>query len=398
MSPRHLTPTTTLLVAALLLTDCSRDVDSPVVSATDPTTTRAATNTRAPTTAAPATALPATTISEPSITAGAADAEDHSAPHTVSSFQIPEISIEPLELSPEVLDLLDGMLISVHIDAVWDFGDETKVGAAVGVADGEAWLMKGRWCNWHFTPAHDAFDGSVLFDEDALFLCTPGDERQFRPRDGTPLATARIDDRRLVFLAGRDAMYYLDLDTSEDEPIFEIDGDAERAISASFSADRWVLVMSAGNPDEADLSPRRILILDPTGTAVVHEHNPFPGFGPDSGLRAAALTSDGATLVFTLEDEDDESTSLVFWDLAHGFERARHQIIEPFVPDDDPFDWGREYVKSIDISGDRILLNVAAVDSEHHPTRALLVDFDGHVVDLNEQEEMSVSGAFFLEP
>lgn len=148
--------------------------------------------------------------------------------------------------------------------------------------------------------------------------------------------------------------------------------------------------------DQEQQASRRVAFLDSTGGLIVQENNPFSEFGANSGPRAAAVTSDGRMLVFSAEEEDGSSL-LVLWSMDLGAEAARFPLIGPFVPGDDPYGWGREYVSSIDIWNDRILVNVSAAESEHHPSRALLVGSDGSVVDLTAQSELAISAAAFLE-
>ena len=107
-------------------------------------------------------------------------------------------------------------------------------------------------------------------------------------------------------------------------------------------------------------------------------NNPFPD--PDTEApRAAALGDNGETLIFSAE-HDDGSSTLVYWDLQTGAETNRMFIIEPH-PDDRRSGAG-PWVSSIDISGDQILVNQAASNGEIHPSRAVLLDFDGNVEDL----------------
>ena len=88
---------------------------------------------------------------------------------------------------------------------------------------------------------------------------------------------------------------------------------------------------------------------------------------------------------------------MVSWDLQTGTELSRRRIIDPFVPGDDPYGLGREFVSSLDVSGSRILVNVTVVAMEYLPAGALVVDGQRNVVDLSDHDEITVIGADFLE-
>lgn len=312
-------------------------------------------------------------------------------PFEASRFQSPTVTVEPFLLSPEALELFDGMLLSVPLDIVWEDGGRGWAQRAVRVGDGEASIMLGRYCGWDYEPALDAMDGSVLFDSGygGGGVCTPGE--RYRPVPfWRALATARVEGRRLVLVAEDNGLRHLDLDSLESEPVLEVDFDRERPASASFGAGQWVVVMAESGAGPVD-TRGRIVFVDPDGSIIGHEHNPFPEFGDEVGPRAAAL-ADATTLIVAVEAPDG-STDLVSWDLRTGVELSRLDIIDRFVPGPDPYGFGREFVSSLDVSEGRVLVNVTVVAGEYLPAGALLVDPEGNVVDLSQ----AVIGAHFLE-
>ncbi len=314
-------------------------------------------------------------------------------PH-VAAVEHPEVRHAPIPLSRAAAETLDGLLLSVHADVAFADGSIGRRSSAIRVLHGEAWEMWGAWCAWGYARALDAFDSAVLFRREEVTICTPGESAISVPSIGPALATARIDGRRIALVAGADSLNYLDLDTLEVEPFFELDDSSEFPRSASFSAGRWVIVLAA--PNQTGPQPTRIVFVDPAGEPLLERFNPFPNLDTRPGPNAATVASDGRTLLFSLE-ADDGSSSLVLWDLELGAMIGNYPLTDPFVPGNDPFGWGREYVTSIDVADERILVNVNAVDAEHHPSRVLLVDFEGSVLDLTTLEELRISAAAFLE-
>lgn len=312
-------------------------------------------------------------------------------PFEASRFTSPEITVEPFLLSPEALELFDGLLLSVPLDVVFEDGAPGRAQQAVRVIDGEASIMLGRGCGWDSTPALDAMDGSVLFESDfgGGRFCTPGDPYMPVPF-WRALATARVEDHRLVLVVEDNGLRHLDLDSLETDLVLDVDFDLERPASASFGAGEWVVVMAESGAEPVE-TRGRIVFVDPDGSIISHEHNPFPEFGDGVGPRAAAL-ADATTLIVAVEAPDG-STDLVFWDLQTGVELSRLDIIDRFVPGDDPSGFGREFVSSLDVSDGRVLVNLTVVAFEYLPAGALLVDSRGNIVDLSQ----AVVGADFLE-
>jgi hypothetical protein len=302
----------------------------------------------------------------------------------------------PVDLSPEALELFDRMLLSAYFDLVFEDGARGGATPVVRVADGEAWILKGRACHWDSAPALDAMDGSVLFDSDfgGGAVCMPGERHKPVPF-WQALATARVEGRRLVLVTAENGLHHLDVDTQDFEPVLDVDWDMERPVSASFGAGQWVMVMAESGVEEYG-ARGRIVFVEPNGSLVVHEHNPFPEFGDTVGPRAAALQTDGTTLIAAVEREGG-GTDLVSWDLETGTELSRHHLLDSFVPGDGPIPFGREFVSSLDVSDGRVLVNLTGVGGEYHASGALLVDREGNVVDLSDQAEIDVGGADFLE-
>ncbi len=299
-------------------------------------------------------------------------------PWDSDAFTAPVATAQTIQVHRRILELFDGLIASVDLELHFDDSAAGGTTAALTVTDGHADLLIGRWCNGSSSSALDAFDGAVLFEGDSsLVICAPGQEYRTTQWQ-KPLATARIGPDQLALVADGSGLNYLDLDTLESRPLLELDPQQDGfAISASYGADRWVLVLSTPASDAADGS-RHVVFLDPIGTVLDVPNNPFPA--PDTDApRAAALSDDGNTLVFSSE-ESDGSSWLIWWDLRTGTETQRVFVIEPH-PDDDPdASWPR--VSSIDISGDQMLVNLAASNGETHPSRALLVEPDGNVEDL----------------
>lgn len=306
----------------------------------------------------------------------------------IDLFNAPVVTAHPVELSFDALALFDGLVVSVVVE----FGDGGTI-AALTVAGGDAQLIAGRWCNSWKGPPHDGFDGLVILSGDLgqpNMICTPGEEAT-PLQDYSVLATARIQQRRLALVADSDDLRYLDLDTLQSEPFVELG--VERPGSASYNDDTWVLVLWTVEDDPDSEPRRRIVFVDSAGDVIDVAGNPFPD--PDtSAPRAAALSDDGETLVFSA-GQDDNSSWLVFWDLQKGTEISRVRVIEP-QQGQEPHGLGRMWVSGIDISGARILVNVLQANGELHPAGALLVDFSGHVIDLNDQDELDIQGAAFL--
>lgn len=382
----------TVVALSLLAAGCADDSD---VTATpeppDPSPTTAPvpeTSAEQPTTSA------VTTPPDPSSTVAPAstDPVSRGEPQAAESYQSPEALLVPFDLSPDALDLFDGMLLSAYFDLVFEDGGRGGASPAVRVADGEAWILKGQLCHWDYVRALDAMDGSVLFDEGVL--CAPGERYQVL-RIAKALATARIEGRRIVLGAGENGLRHLDVDTREFEAVLDVDWDVERPAGASFGAGQWVVVMAESGVGEHE-ARGRIVFVDLSGSLVVHEHNPFPEFGDTVGPRGAALEPGGTTLIVAVEGEDG-GTDLVSWDLETGTELSRHHLLDPFVPGDFPYPFGREFVSSLKVDDGRVLVNLTGVDGEYHASGALLVDPEGNVVDLSDQDEIDVAGADFLE-
>lgn len=380
------------LAVVLLMVGCASDGG---VTGTSLPPDPSSTPTSVPgTSAKPPTTSGVTTPPDPSTTVATVgtDPVSPAEPTEASRFQLSTVTVEPFVLSPDALDLFDGLLLSVPVDVVFEGGGRGWATAAVRVVDGEAWIVMGRFCGWEYLPALDAIDGSVLFDSG--IVCTPG-ERYATVPFWRALATARVDDRRLVLVAGEEGLRHLDLDSREFEPVVDVDWEVERPASASFGSGQWVVVMAECCAEELD-ARGRVVFVDPNGSMIVHENNPFPEFGDEVGPRAAVLDPDGTTLIVAVED-GGRAAHLVFWDLETGVELSRQRIIDPVILGDDPRNVAREFVSSIDLSEGRVLVNVTVAAGEYLPARALLVDPEGNVVDLSEQQEITIVGADFLE-
>lgn len=302
-------------------------------------------------------------------------------PWDAEAFVSPIAVSQGVRLSRQALAMFDGLLLLVDAHAL-------------RVADGEAEMIVGRWCNSSYSAALDAFDGSVLFEGDSLVVCTPGEEYRSAPWR-KPLATARIGQDRVALVVGPDGLEYLDIGTLESRTILELDQEEDGVpISASYGDERWVLVLSTPDDDPADPateSLRHIVFVDSAGVAIDMPNNPFPD--PDTNApRAGALSDDGNTLVFSAE-HDDGSSSLIYWDLQAGAETNRLFVIEPQTSDG-PEHFGRQWVSGIDISGDQILVNLSAANGEAHPSGALIINFDGNQEDLADYDAHVHAAAF----
>lgn len=358
-----------------------------------PTTTNT-TTIDVPETGRPTTALAAvdpTTTSVPPTTSDAS-----TLPPRDPARQALQVTTAELNLDEERADLLDGMVLGVHLEFVWEDGAGGSVPVPVRVEEREALIVRGRWCGFAWVPPLDDLAGGTVASggRPGVHRCTPGaDVAEIRLDNAYVADTALINGRPTLALLYPDRVELVDLDTAETRILAPFDPSVESPIAASYGGGRWLISISESSHAP---QPTRYILLDGLGVEQDVAARPRHGFGERHlGHGPAALSPDGSFVVYPRHLESGAS-DLVVWDIENGVRIQRHRVIEKGT------EWGRfgpDYVGALDASTSAILVNVSAHGAEDHPKHVLRLDLDSRVLtelDLG-LDHATLSMASFLE-
>jgi hypothetical protein len=309
------------------------------------------------------------------------------------------VTSEPLPLPEALTTATEGMVLAGYELARGEDGQELWGEPWIGtVIDGSASRIVADacyWDGWYLTPPYPvAADGIFLGNGEGLVVCSPGDEVHILAGRAGILGTAVIGGEEQGLLATQDGLALLGLPELDMTPFAELDLEQAWPIAASYGGGRLLTVLeSTAGPTTGRV--RNTLLLDEAGKQIDLD---LPAFTEedDPHLASAAISSDGSRLWLAVEFSDG-TTDLVSTDLDSGEELTRTRVLDSFVPGDDPYGFGREFVYYMDTSGDRVLLGLATVEAENYLSGVLLVEADRVVHELSAVDGYGVIAASFID-
>ena len=296
----------------------------------------------------------------------------------IDALQSPNVTTQLVELSPEVLAAVDGLVLDAHVFFTWPDGSEGSSDVVIIVENGAATMLLGRHCGTDFGPRSlTSQTGGVVVNSTSpdIRLCTPGEPVETLEVSGGAVDTALVEGQPVLALTTGDRVDLLNLNDGSMANLVTFEADLEHAESVTHGGGRWVVsVGEFGEPTFFGETHTRYAFFDESGAELDIPGNPAPDYSPSTTTyREAALTSDGEQLVL-VEQFADLAADVVVWDLSAGAEVERYPILDPFAGPTDDAGGGQMALGSVDATDTEIVVTVVTANGHVYPSQIVRID------------------------